>query len=138
MIGFWMPLLRYPGTFFSIMPFWNTPIRTKLFLLEKVKLSLSPIPVAFPDEKLEIKPGDKVLEIGTGSGYQACILLELGAKVIQLNTTKSCTRRPRCFYLEDGLQTLLLFWRWIKRPNDKSTLTIKSLLQQGLLSFQLL
>ena len=25
--------------------------------------------------KLEIKPGDKVLEIGTGSGYQACVLL---------------------------------------------------------------
>jgi protein-L-isoaspartate(D-aspartate) O-methyltransferase len=33
---------------------------------------------------LEIKPRDKVLEIGTGSGYQACVLLELGAKVFTI------------------------------------------------------
>lgn len=40
-----------------------------------------PYTVAFQTELLEIKPFDKVLEIGTGSGYQTAILLELGAKV---------------------------------------------------------
>lgn len=40
-----------------------------------------PYIVALMTELLEIKPGDRVLEIGTGSGYQAAILAELGAEV---------------------------------------------------------
>ncbi len=40
-----------------------------------------PSTVAFQSCLLEIKKGDKVLEIGTGSGYQTAVLLELGAKV---------------------------------------------------------
>jgi protein-L-isoaspartate(D-aspartate) O-methyltransferase len=40
-----------------------------------------PYTVAFQTEALEIKPGDKILEIGTGSGYQTAILAELGARV---------------------------------------------------------
>lgn len=40
-----------------------------------------PYTVAFQTQALEIKPGDKVLEIGTGSGYQAAILAEMGAEV---------------------------------------------------------
>jgi len=40
-----------------------------------------PFVVAFMTEQLEPKPTDKVLEIGTGSGYQAAVLAELVAKV---------------------------------------------------------
>jgi protein-L-isoaspartate(D-aspartate) O-methyltransferase len=40
-----------------------------------------PYTVAVMTEALTITPGDKILEIGTGSGYQAAILAELGAKV---------------------------------------------------------
>jgi protein-L-isoaspartate(D-aspartate) O-methyltransferase len=40
-----------------------------------------PFTVAFMTELLEIKTGDKILEIGTGSGYQAAILKELGVEV---------------------------------------------------------
>lgn len=40
-----------------------------------------PFTVAFQTELLEIVPGEKVLEVGTGSGYQAAVLLEMGAKV---------------------------------------------------------
>jgi protein-L-isoaspartate(D-aspartate) O-methyltransferase len=43
-----------------------------------------PYTVACQSQLLEIKPRDKVLEIGTGSGYQACVLLELGAKVFTI------------------------------------------------------
>ena len=40
-----------------------------------------PYTVAFQTELMQVKPGDKVLEIGTGSGYQCAVLIELGAKV---------------------------------------------------------
>jgi len=43
-----------------------------------------PYTVAFMTELLEIKEGDKILEIGTGSGYQAAVLKELGAEVFSI------------------------------------------------------
>src|SRR5690606_1170703 len=45
--------------------------------------------VAYQTELLHIKPGDKVLEIGTGSGYQTCILMELGAEVFTIERQKN-------------------------------------------------
>lgn len=43
-----------------------------------------PFTVAFQTELLDVKPGHKVLEIGTGSGYQTALLLELGAQVYSI------------------------------------------------------
>ncbi len=43
-----------------------------------------PYTVAFQTELLDIKPLDKVLEVGTGSGYQTAVLLEMGAKVFTI------------------------------------------------------
>src|SRR5690606_22410541 len=48
-----------------------------------------PYTVAYQTELLHIKAGDKVLEIGTGSGYQTCILLELGAEVYTIERQKN-------------------------------------------------
>ncbi|PLX30349.1 MAG: protein-L-isoaspartate O-methyltransferase [Ignavibacteria bacterium] len=43
-----------------------------------------PYTVAFMTQLLQIRRGDKVLEIGTGSGYQACILAQMGARVFTI------------------------------------------------------
>jgi protein-L-isoaspartate(D-aspartate) O-methyltransferase len=48
-----------------------------------------PLTVAFQSSMLEIKPGMKVLEIGTGSGYQAAVLCEMGAKVFSVERIRS-------------------------------------------------
>ena len=47
-----------------------------------------PHTVAFQTELLQIKRGDKVLEIGTGCGYQTSVLLEMGAKVFTVERQK--------------------------------------------------
>ena len=63
-----------------------------------------PYTVAFQSELLDIKPGDKVLEIGTGSGYQAIVLLELGAEVFTIEYQKALYERTRRFLPSLGYQ----------------------------------
>lgn len=67
----------------------------KAFPIGEGQTISQPYTVAFQTEKLEVKPGDKVLEIGTGSGYQACILLELGAKVYTIEYNKKLYDRTK-------------------------------------------
>lgn len=75
-----------------------------------------PSTVAMQSQLLSVKPGMKVLEIGTGSGYQAAVLCKMGAKVFSVERQKGLfdhTRklladlgyRVRCF-LGDGYQGL--------------------------------
>ncbi len=56
-----------------------------------------PYTVAFQSQLLEVQPREKVLEIGTGSGYQSCVLLELGAMVYSIE-------RHRSLYLKSKTQ----------------------------------
>lgn len=48
-----------------------------------------PSTVAYQTSLLDVRPGMKVLEIGTGSGYQASVLFKLGAKVYTLERQKA-------------------------------------------------
>lgn len=50
-----------------------------------------PFIVAYMTQRIEVKPGMKILEIGTGSGYQAAILAEMGRRSTAL---KSCPSWP--------------------------------------------
>ncbi|MCK9338472.1 MAG: protein-L-isoaspartate(D-aspartate) O-methyltransferase [Bacteroidales bacterium] len=54
-----------------------------------------PITVAFQSQLLQIKTGDKVLEIGTGSGFQASILAAMGAKVFTVERQIELFRKTR-------------------------------------------
>jgi len=47
-----------------------------------------PFTVGFQSQLLQIQKGDKVLEVGTGSGYQACVLIGLGAKLYTIERNK--------------------------------------------------
>ena len=56
-----------------------------------------PYTVAFQTELLDVKKGDKVLEIGTGSGYQTAVLIELGAEVYSVERQKELYEKVRKF-----------------------------------------
>lgn len=73
-----------------------------------------PYTVAFQTELLELKPLEKVLEVGTGSGYQAAVLVEMGVKVFTIerhrelflrsqSILRSINYNPEFFY-GDGYQ----------------------------------
>ena len=62
-----------------------------------------PFTVAFQTQLLEIEPGDKVLEIGTGSGYQAAILKVLGADVYTIETVKELHLEAKSLFAKLGL-----------------------------------
>lgn len=74
----------------------------KAFPIGEGQTISQPYTVAFQTEKLEVRPGDKVLEIGTGSGYQACVLLELGAKVYTIEYNRTLFERTREFLPQLG------------------------------------
>ena len=54
-----------------------------------------PYIVAYMTEKLKLQPGDRVLEIGTGSGYQAAVLAEMTSEVYSIEILETLGRRAR-------------------------------------------
>lgn len=69
----------------------------KAFPIGEGQTISQPYTVAFQTEKLQLKPGDKVMEIGTGSGYQAAVLLEMGAKVYTIEYNRKLYEKTRDF-----------------------------------------
>ncbi len=72
---------KVPRHFFFDAAFDVHAYEDKAFPIGHGQTISQPYTVAFQTQLLNIKPGDKILEIGTGSGYQAVVLMELGAIV---------------------------------------------------------
>ena len=66
-----------------------------------------PYTVAFQTELLEVRKGEKILEIGTGSGYQACILMELGARVYTIERQKALYLKSKALFQNMGYKPRL-------------------------------
>ena len=61
-----------------------------------------PSTVAMQSQLLDVEPGMKVLEIGTGSGYQAAVLCKMGAKVFSVERQKGLFDKTRALLAEQG------------------------------------
>src|ERR1700722_16959122 len=71
--------------------------------------SLQPFTVAYQTELLGVNKGDKILEIGTGSGYQTAVLLELGAKVFSIERQKTLFDRAKVLLPKLGYNPKLYY-----------------------------
>lgn len=88
---------KVPRHFFFEPIFDVHAYEDKAFPIGEGQTISQPYTVAFQTELLNVKPGHKILEIGTGSGYQATILLELGAKVYTIEYQKKLYEKVKVF-----------------------------------------
>ena len=84
---------KVPRHYFFDETFWHQAYKDIAFPIGEGQTISQPYTVAYQTQLLHINKGDKILEIGTGSGYQACILLELGAKVYTIERQEKLYER---------------------------------------------
>jgi len=123
-----MALGKVPRHYFFDKAFLEHAYQDKAFPIGEGQTISQPFTVAFQTQLLEIEKGDKVLEIGTGSGYQACILMEMGAVVYTIEYIKKLYDRTKIFlptmgykphfFCGDGTKGLPAF-----KPFDKIIIT---------------
>ena len=77
-----------PRHFFMDSAFDKIAYEDRAFPIGEGQTISQPYTVAYQSQLLEIKPFEKVLEIGTGSAYQACVLAEMGAQVYTIERQK--------------------------------------------------
>jgi len=119
---------KVPRHFFFDAAFLEQAYTDKAFPIGEGQTISQPYTVAYQSALLQVVKGDKILEIGTGSGYQTCVLLELGAKVFTIERQRVLFERTRDllpemgykarFFLGDGSKGLPLH-----APFDKIIVT---------------
>ncbi|WP_420578690.1 protein-L-isoaspartate(D-aspartate) O-methyltransferase [Ekhidna sp.] len=95
---------KIPRHFFFDKIFDSHAYEDKAFPIDAGQTISQPYTVAFQTQLLQVKPGDKILEIGTGSGYQACVLDEMGADVYTIEYQKKLYQKAIRFLPKLGYQ----------------------------------
>jgi len=86
-----------PRHLFMDSGFLDHAYQDKAFPISSGQTISQPFTVAFQTELLNVKKDHKILEIGTGSGYQAAILCHMGAKVYTIERIKELFRKTSIF-----------------------------------------
>ena len=98
-----------PRHLFMESTFINFAYKDQAFPIGAGQTISQPYTVAFQTQLLEIEKNDKILEVGTGSGYQAAVLVELGAKVFTIERQKELYARVQKFLPEIGYNPAIFF-----------------------------
>jgi len=88
---------QIPRHLFIDSSFEDHAYKDKAFPIAAEQTISQPYTVAFQTQTLAIQPNDKVLEIGTGSGYQTAVLLELKAVVFSIERQQELFKKTSLF-----------------------------------------
>ncbi len=100
-----------PRHFFLDKAFEEWAYQDKAFPIDCQQTISQPYTVAFQTMLLELKPREKVLEIGTGSGYQASILAKLGARVYSIERQEELYLKAKKRLPQIGFPNIRLFFK---------------------------
>lgn len=103
-------LLEVPRHFFLDSAFDETAYADKAFPIGEGQTISQPYTVAYQSQLLEVKPFMKVLEIGTGSAYQAVVLAEMGAQVYTIERQKKLFDANKEFQFLKKYATIKFFY----------------------------
>lgn len=119
---------KVPRHFFMDSGFVEFAYRDQAFPIGAGQTISQPYTVAFQTELLDVQKHDKILEIGTGSGYQCAILLELGAKVYTIERQRELYLKSRALLNKMGYKPYFFYGdgyvgQPTKAPFDKILIT---------------
>lgn len=100
--GILSAFMEIPRHYFLDKAFSDWAYKDVAFPIDADQTISQPYTVAVQTTLLNVKKGDKILEIGTGSGYQACVLSYLGAKVYTIERQKKLFDKTSKFLQDIG------------------------------------
>ena len=95
---------KVPRHLFLDSSFEDHAYQDKAFPIGAEQTISQPYTVAFQSQLLEVKPNDVILEIGTGSGYQTAVLLQLGARVFTIERQSQLFKKNKLFFPKMGIR----------------------------------
>ncbi|MBN1250554.1 MAG: protein-L-isoaspartate(D-aspartate) O-methyltransferase [Bacteroidales bacterium] len=102
-------MLKIPRHFFMDISFDGLAYKNKAFPIGAGQTISQPFTVAFQTQLLDIKANDKVLEVGTGSGYQTAVLIEMGAIVYTIERQKELFIKTQSVLPEMGYEAQFFY-----------------------------
>lgn len=96
-----------PRHFFLDPAFDRYAYQDKAFPIGAGQTISQPYTVAFQSQLLEIKPFEKILEVGTGSAYQACVLAEMNAIVYSIERQNALYKYNNNFFFLDNYRNTI-------------------------------
>ena len=99
-----------PRHFFLDSAFDEIAYEDRAFPISEGQTISQPYTVAYQTQLLEVKPFDKILEIGTGSIYQATVLAEMGVKVFTIERQKVLFEKTKTYIFKSKYPNLKFFF----------------------------
>ena len=103
-------IMQIPRHYFLDTALEHIAYQDRAFPIGEGQTISQPYTVAFQTQLLDVQPYDKILEIGTGSAYQAAVLAEMGANVYTIERQKKLYELNKSFVLKSKYPNIKFFY----------------------------